>query len=79
MLQFSCRFACYHVVVSQTADRQNACMFLLELVGGSEKSRGCLQSEGRGIEGDGGHGACRGPQEFKIDALHSQQTDDRQL
>ena len=27
MLQFSCRFACYHVIVSQTAYRKYACFF----------------------------------------------------
>jgi len=25
MLQFSCRFACYHVIISQTAAENNAC------------------------------------------------------
>jgi len=29
MLQFSCTFACYHVIASQTAYWNNACMFLL--------------------------------------------------
>jgi len=29
MFQFSYSFACYHVIISQTAYRNNACMFLM--------------------------------------------------
>jgi len=31
MFQFSCRFACYHIITSQTAYRKNTCMLCASL------------------------------------------------
>jgi len=40
MLQFSCRFACYHVVVSlKLHSENNACMVLLEIVRGDTQAQ----------------------------------------